>query len=199
MSISEQLEDTVRRIDAANSEDPNVEGTGEQEVPATLVYGQRMSAWVDRLKPDASEALKIAARAQHIRRWEIPRADFAMDRAGYHKWRTTLYAFHGEKAAEIMRDTGYDDEAIERVKQILSKKKLKTDPDVQALEDAAALVFLEHHLADFAARDDMAEEKLIGILEKTWRKMSEQGQQEALKLDLPPELQEIIQKALSGA
>ena len=197
MSISEQLEDTVRRIDAANSEDPNVEGTGEQEVPATLVYGQRMSAWVDRLKPDASEALKIAARAQHIRRWEIPRADFAMDRAGYHKWRTTLYAFHGEKAAEIMREVGYDQETIERVKRILSKKKLKTDRDVQALEDAAALVFLEHHLADFATRDDMTEEKLIGILQKTWRKMSDQGQQEALKLDLPPDLQEIIGKALS--
>ena len=121
-----------------------------------------------------------------------------MDRAGYYKWRTTLYAFHGEKAAEIMRETGYDEEAIERVKQILSKKKLKTDPDVQTLEDAAALVFLEHHLADFAARDDMAEEKLIGILQKTWGKMSEQGQHEALKLNLPPELQEIIQKALSG-
>lgn len=199
MSTSEQLEDTVRRIDAANSEDPNAEGTGEQEVPAALVYGRRMSAWVDRLKPDASEALKMAARAQHIRRWVIPRANFAMDRAGYHKWRTTLYAFHGEKAAEIMREVGYDQETIERVKQILSKKKLKTDPDVQALEDAAALVFLEHHLADFAARDDMTEEKLIGILQKTWRKMSEQGQQEALKLDLSPDLQELIQKALSGS
>ena len=194
-----KLERTFQCIDDANRADPSMEGRDEHEVPAALLYGQRMSAWVDLLKPGASEALKIAARAQHIRRWEIPRSDFPMDRAGYHKWRTTLYAFHGEKAAEIMRETGYDDDAIERVRQILSKKKLKTDPDVQTLEDAAALVFLEHHLADFAARDDMAEEKLIDILQKTWRKMSEQGQQEALKLKLSPELQEIVSKAVSSA
>ncbi len=194
-----KLEKTLRRVDDANRADPNVEGAEKQEVPAALVYGQRMSAWVDRLQPDATEALKIAARAQHIRRWEIPRKDFPMDRAGYFKWRTTLYGYHGEKAGEIMQDTGYDDETIARVKLILSKKKLKTDPDAQTLEDAAALVFLEHHLAEFTAREDMPEEKLIDILQKTWRKMSEQGQQEALKLKLPPELQEIISKALSGA
>ena len=199
MAGETKLERTLCRIDDANRADPNLEPTGGQKVPATLVYGQRMSAWVDRLKPAASDALKIAARAQHIRRWEVPRADFPMDRAGYHKWRTTLYGYHGEKAAEIMKATGYDDGTIARVKLILSKKKLKTDPEVQTLEDAAALVFLEHHLAEFTAREDMAEEKLIDILQKTWRKMSEQGQQEALKLELPPELQEIIGKALSGA
>ena len=199
MAGETKLEQTLRRIDDANRADPNLEGAGDQEMPATLIYGRRMSAWVDRLKTDAPEALKIAARAQHIRRWEIPRANFAMDRAGYHKWRTMLYGYHGERAAEIMEAAGYDDETIERVKRILSKKKLKTDPDVQTLEDAAALVFLEHHLADFAARDDMAEEKLIDILQKTWRKMSEQGQQEALKLKLSPELQEIVSKAVSSA
>ena len=193
------MEQTLLRIDEANRDDPNMESEDNQEIPAVLLYGRRMSAWVDRLKPDASEALRIAARAQHIRRWEIPRADFPMDRAGYHKWRTMLYGYHGEKAAEIMKATGYGDETIERVKLILTKKKLKTDPEVQTLEDAAALVFLEHHLAEFTAREDMAEEKLIDILQKTWRKMSEQGQQEALKLELPPELQEIIGKALSGA
>ena len=198
MSDQSQMEQTLLRIDEANRDDPNMESEDNQEIPAVLLYGRRMSAWVDRLKPDASEALRIAARAQHIRRWEVPRSDFPMDRAGYHKWRTMLYGYHGEKAAEIMKATGYGDETIERVKLILTKKKLKTDPEVQTLEDAAALVFLEHHLAEFAARDDMPEEKLIGILQKTWRKMSESGQQEALKLDLPPELQEIVGKALSN-
>ena len=115
-----------------------------------------MSAWVDRLRPDAPEALCVAARAQHIRRWEIPRSDFPEGRAGYHRWRTTLYGFHGDKTAEIMRETGYDEETIERVRFILQKKQLKSDPDVQTLEDAAALVFLEHHLADFATVDRLA-------------------------------------------
>jgi len=199
MSTSERLLDTFGRIDAANREDPSAERTSEGEFPAALLYGRRMSAWVDRLNPDASEALRIAARAQHIRRWEIPRSEYPMDRPGYHKWRTTLYAFHGERAADIMRKIGYADETIDRVKQILSKKKLKTDPEVQTLEDAAALVFLEHHLADFSGREDMTEEKLIDIIQKTWKKMSKLGQQQALKLDFPHELQAILQKALSGA
>ena len=109
------MEQTLRLIDEANRDDPNMESEDNQEVPAALLYGRRMSAWVDRLKPEAPEALQIAARAQHIRRWEIPRKDFPMDRAGYFKWRTTLYGYHGEKAAEIMEAAGYDDETFERV------------------------------------------------------------------------------------
>ncbi len=199
MPDSDRLLESFDRIDEANAQDPNTEGVDGVETPAALVYGRRMTAQLERLRPDASEALRIAARAQHIRRWELPRSDFPMDRVGYLKWRTTLYGYHGEKAGEIMEAAGYDDESIARVKLILSKGKLKTDPEAQTLEDAAALVFLEHHLAEFAAREDMTEEKLIDILQKTWRKMSEQGQQEALKLELPPDLQEIVQKALSGA
>ena len=196
MTESSQLDRTLARIDEDNAEDPNTEIIGGSEVPAAILYGQRMSAWVDRLRPDAPEALRVAARAQHIRRWEIPRSDFPEGRAGYHRWRTTLYGFHGDKTAEIMRETGYDEETIERVRFILQKKQLKSDPDVQTLEDAAALVFLEHHLADFAARDDMTEEKLIGILQKTWAKMSEDGQEAALTLDLSPDLQQLLQTAL---
>lgn len=199
MADSDRLQDAFDRIDEANAQDPNTEDVDGVETPAALVYGRRMTGQLERLRPDASEALRIAARAQHIRRWELPRSDFPMDRAGYLKWRTTLYGYHGEKAGEIMAAAGYDDESIARVKLILSKRKLKTDPEAQTLEDAAALVFLEHHLAEFAAREDMTEEKLINILQKTWGKMSEQGQQEALELELPPDLQEIVRKALSGA
>ena len=183
-----RVDEAFRRIDAANAMDPK---------GAAVEYGRRMSAWVERLRPDAPEELRIAARGQHIRRWEIPRAGFSMDRAGYHQWRTTLYAFHADRLAEIMREGGYEDAAIERVRSIVQKKRIKSDPDAQTLEDAAALEFLEHDLAEFAARPDMNEEKLVDILRKTWGKMSGSGQKLAQTLKLPAQLRALIGKALN--
>lgn len=185
--MSEKLDSVLQAIDAANAADPK---------GAAVAYGQRMSAWVDRLRPNAPEELRIAARGQHICRWEIPRADFPMDKAGYHKWRTTLYGFHADRLAEIMQAHAYDAPAIERVRSIVQKKRLKTDPDAQTLEDAAALVFLEHDFTEFVARDDMDEPKLVDILRKTWTKMSPQGQQAALGLPLDPHHKRLVVRAL---
>ncbi len=186
--MSGRLDEVVQRIDAANAADPK---------GAAVEYGRRMSAWAERLRPDASEELRIAARGQHIRRWEIPRSDFPMDKAGYHKWRTTLYAFHADRLAEIMRECGYDNAAVERTRSIVQKKRLKTDPDAQTLEDAAALVFLEHDLEEFAARADMNEEKLVDILRKTWAKMSESGRGAALSLTFSPAAKKLIVSTLN--
>ncbi len=187
--MSERLEQVLKAIDSANAADPK---------GAAVAYGQHMSAWVERLRPDAPEELRIAARGQHIRRWEIPRSDFPMDKAGYHKWRITLYGFHADRLEEIMRTQGYDAPTIERVRSIVQKKRLKADPDAQTLEDAAALVFLEHDLAEFAVRADMTEDKLIDILRKTWAKMSPQGQDAAIHLSLPENLKPIVAKALGA-
>jgi hypothetical protein len=194
--MSEQLELALAKIDEANALDPNREQEGTEQ-PAALLYGRRMSAWLDRLRPDAPDELKIAARGQHIRRWEIPRSDFPMDKAGYHKWRTTLYGFHADRLEEIMRDCGYDDASVERVRSIVQKKRLKFDPDAQSLEDAAALVFLEFHAAEFAARLDMTEEKLVDIVHKTWNKMSPEGQEAARHLSLPEAVANVVAKARS--
>lgn len=185
-----RLNEVLNAIDAANAADPK---------GAAVDYGRRMSAWVERLRPDAPEELRIAARGQHIRRWEIPRSDFPMDKAGYHKWRTTLYGFHADRLAELMQTHGYDAAVIDRARSIVQKKRLKSDPDAQTLEDAAALVFLEHDLAEFAARPDMTEEKLIDILRKTWAKMSLQGQQAALSLTLAPEHKTVVAKTLRAS
>ncbi|MEX2016565.1 MAG: DUF4202 domain-containing protein [Candidatus Hydrogenedentales bacterium] len=196
MADNTRFQRAIAQIDAANAEDPNLEVVNAREVPKELVYGRRMSAWVERLRPDAPEPLRLAARAQHIRRWEIPRDKFPMDRAGYHRWRTTLYKFHADQTAAILRDVGYDEDTIARASDLLQKKRLKSDPDTQTIEDAAALVFLEHHAREFAARPDMNDEKLIDILKKTWKKMSPQGQEAALHIDLPPRLSHLIRTAL---
>lgn len=192
-----RLDDALRRFDEANAEDRITEIVDGQPLPKELVYGQRMSARLAVFAPDAPETVKLAARAQHIRRWEVPRDTYPEGRAGYLKWRTDLYKRHAEIAGEIMGDVGYDAEAIERVQTLLRKRGLQTDPDVQLMEDVICLVFLEHYFHDFAPKHDEA--KLISILQKTWKKMSSNAQDAALALDYAPEDLAVIQKALQGA
>ena len=164
-------------------------------MPKELIYGQRMSAALETFAPDASEALQIAARAQHIMRWKSPRDGYPMDRKGYLQWRHELYGLHAEWTAEIMRAEGYEDDVIERVGTLLRKKGLKTDPETQTLEDVICLVFLEHYFAEFAAKHE--DEKVIDIVKKTWAKMSAAGQQAALALSLDASAAFLVKRALS--
>lgn len=193
---SERLQDAFARFDAANGEDPNTETVDGRERPKELVYAERMTRWLGRLEPRASEPLRLAARAQHLRRWVIPRGGFPAGREGYHRWRTTLYHFHAEEAAKILRDVGYGDEVVGRVESLLQKKRLKQDPECQTLEDVVCLVFLESYFSDFAEQHD--EEKLLGILRKTWRKMSPRGREAALGLDLPAAARALVGRALEA-
>jgi len=183
----ERFAQAIERFDAANGQDPGGEA---------LAYAQRMSEWLDRLQPSASEALKLAARSQHIRRWVIPRDRYPMDRAGYHRWRNELAAFHAKVAGEILRDVGYDGATVGRVQSLLKKERLKDDPEAQLLEDVICLVFLEYYFPEFAAKHD--EEKVIGILRKTWRKMSDRGHEAALKLPMDAASRKLVEKALQS-
>ncbi len=191
-----RLEEALRRFDEANAEDPNQEIASGQPFPKELVYGQRMSARLAAFAPNAPEAVKLAARAQHIRRWEVPRDSYPAGRAGYLKWRTDLYKRHADIAGEIMKDVGYDEVTIERARTLLRKRGLKTDPDVQLMEDVICLVFLEHYFHDFATKHD--KEKLIAIVQKTWKKMTQKAHERALQLDFAPEDLAVIQKALQS-
>ena len=194
-SNSERFRLAMERIDSANAADPNLVFEGASQVPAEVLYSRRMTAWLEKLYPQASEALHLAARAQHIRRWEVPRSSYPMDRVGYHRWRTGLYSFHADAAAKILSDVGYDDATIQRVRSMLKKERLKADPETQALEDVICVVFLENYFAEFAAKHD--EEKVIVILRRTWAKMSVLGREAALKLPMPPEAAALVGRALS--
>lgn len=193
--MSNRLQVTLEAFDQANRADPNTEMVGGEPQPKELIYGQRMSKSLAQFNPQASEELQLAARAQHIKRWEIPRDHYPMDRTGYKKWRTQLGVFHGQVAGEIMAEQGYDTESIERVQNMLSKRNLKRDADVQTLEDVICLVFLQYYLEDFSRKHP--EPKLIDIIQKTWRKMSPEGHAAALELKLPAHLQTLVGKALS--
>ncbi len=192
------FDDAINGIDAANGADPNHETFEGRAWPKELLYGQRMTAWLDRLAPNASEALRLAARAQHIERWHIPRSDFDLGKKGYHLWRTTLYRYHAERAALILAAAGYDAPTIARVGQLLQKKHLRSDPEAQTLEDTACLVFLENYFADFSQKYDDA--KIVDIVQKTWAKMSDNGHKAALDLagQLPQRELKLVQAALAG-
>jgi hypothetical protein len=187
--------EAIRLFDAANSEDPNLEpGTDGQPVPKELLYAQRMTDCLARVAPDAPEAVQLAARCQHIRRWSIPRQDFPMTRPGYHQWRNTLKKYHAELAGQLMQQAGYEPDMIERVQQLVQKLRLKDDPEVQLLEDVICLVFLEYYFLPFAAQHP--EEKIIEIVQKTWPKMTARGHELALQLPLPPLALALVGKAL---
>jgi hypothetical protein len=192
----DKFEAALRRFDAENSRDPNRENSGGVSQPRELLYAQRLTGRVLRLCPDASEELRLAARCQHICRWEIPRNSYPMTRAGYLKWRADLKKFHAQKAGEILRESGYDETVILRVQELNLKKNFPDDPEVRLLEDALCLVFLQFQLADLAAKTD--EDKTINALQKSWAKMSESARAEALKLNYGEREKILLQRALNG-
>jgi hypothetical protein len=189
----------ITAFDKANSEDPNKEVFGGNEHPKELLYAQRMTEMQERFAPDSTDAVKLAVRAQHIQRWKIPRSSYPMDKPGYMMWRTTLYKFHAETAGCLMKEVGYDEEIIARVKTIVSKKNLKTNPETQMMEDIVGLVFIEHYMLAFAGQHtDYDEEKWAAIINKTWNKMSQQAHEFALagNIELPEALKPLILKAI---
>lgn len=161
-------------IDAANAADP----TQEEGAPAALLYGRRMSEELARLFPAASEPLQIAARGQHVERWLLPRSDFPEGRTGYLEWRREQGRRHAERVGGMMRVAGYDEAAIAQVGRMLRKEGLKREAEVQALEDVICFVFLRHYFAPFAPTQ--APEALLGIVQKTARKMSAEGRARVL-------------------
>ncbi len=195
----DRFERTMAAFDEANRQDPHQDYDEEGNlVPKELLYAIRMTRTLATFQPDASEALQLAARCQHIQRWTVPRNTYPMDRKGYLQWRTQLKQFHGEKAAAIMQAEGYDKAIIERVQFLLHKKKLKSNPETQTLEDVICLVFLQYYFSDFARQHDYSEEKLADIVAKTWNKMSEKGREAALKLPFSEKEANVIRQALSA-
>lgn len=187
----DRLRECLDRFDAANAEDPRREPDG---TPKELAYSRRMSAWLERLAPDASEEVRLAVRAQHIRRWEIPRDSYPKGRVAYLKWRRELGAFHADLAGSIMQDCGYAPDTVLRVQAIIRKERFQTDPWAQQLEDVACLVFLDHYFEPFV--DEQDPETIVKILRRTWLKMSAAGQQAALKIDYTPRCTELLELAM---
>jgi hypothetical protein len=192
----ERFESALRRFDEENSRDPNLIEVDGVKRPRELVYAEWLSEWVLRLSPEASEELRLAARSQHLCRWMTPRSSYPMTRPGYLSWREALKKFHAKKSADILRSVGYSEESVARVMSLNLKKGLPHDAEVQTLEDALCIVFLEKQFAELASKT--SDEKLINALQKSWRKMSAAGHQRALELSYGPREKALLDHALAA-
>lgn len=186
----------IEKFDAENARDPNSEVADGAPQPRELLYARRLTAWVLRLAPDASEALLLAARCQHICRWMIPRQSHPMTRPGYLRWRNELKEFHARTAGKILGEAGAGDDLIQKVQALNLKKNFPNDPESRVLEDALCLVFLQHQFAGLAAKTD--DEKIINAVQKTWKKMTPVAHALALALDFPPEEKALLVRALQN-
>jgi hypothetical protein len=191
-----RYEKALRRFDEANSRDPNTIMSSEGPRARELVYAEWLTDWVLRLCPEASEELRLAARSQHLCRWQVPRQSYPMTRPGYLQWRESLKKFHAEKAGEILREVGYPPETVARVQGLNLKKNLAEYNETRVLEDALCLVFLQHQFTELAAKTP--EEKMLGVIQKTWKKMSPAGQNAATTLELGPKEKALLERALKS-
>lgn len=191
---STRLKQAYGRADKVNMDDPTVEEFNGKIQPSAWVYSQRMKQRLDQFQPNAGELLQIAAYCQHIKRWTLPRSSYPMNRAGYLGWREKLKTLHGDITQAIMLKSGYEEKEALRVRSLLGKKHLRSDPESQVLEDVICLVFLEHYLHNFSKKHD--DEKVKSIIQKTWKKMSPRAREAAM--DIPFNLPDgrLIQGAL---
>ncbi|OZI07935.1 hypothetical protein BWI93_11780 [Siphonobacter sp. BAB-5385] len=194
--MNEKQAQAFALFDQYNAQSPEtIEWQGNQ-YPSEVFYAQQLYDWVRKLDPQASEALLLASRCQHIGRWEIARSSYPEGRVGYLKWRSDLAKHHAEISSQLLAQAGYDETTIERVRQINLKQKVKTDPEVRTIENALCLVFLEFQYDDLIEK--LGAEKMIDILRKTWAKMSEPGHQAALTLTYSTEGKRLIEEALQS-
>lgn len=189
--MSGRLAEALAAVDAYNAGDPR----REDGRPLELAHAERVSAWVERLMPGASPALRLAARGQHVGRWTVPRDRYPAGRGGYLRWREDLKRFHADTTAGIAEAAGFDDAFVSRLRDLILKRAIKTDPEAQALEDALCLVFLETQLAGLLAKTPP--DKMRDIVRKTWAKMGEAGRAAALALPLPPDHAAFLKSALA--
>ncbi|KAI4615672.1 hypothetical protein J4E80_006088 [Alternaria sp. BMP 0032] len=194
--MSTPLERALTAIDAAHAEDPNKVTVNGTEMPYELHYAQKCTSYLEKRAPSASEPLRLAIRAQHFRRWEVPRASYPMTRPGYHAWRTFLKKRQAELVEQICLDSGYTQEDASTVGSLIRKEDLKVNEETMVLEDVACLVFLDDQFEAFEKEHD--EEKIIKILQKTWGKMTERGHELALEIPMGERPRGVVMKALEG-
>jgi hypothetical protein len=190
------LDAAFAAIDEANADDPNtIEVRGERR-PKEQAHAELAVEWVRRLVDEPSDALLLAARAHHVRRWELPRSGQPDGRAGYLRWKRSLQEHHAAVAGRVLAGVGVDAPTVARVQAIVRKERLRSDPDVQALEDALCLVFVESQFDALA--DQLGEDHMVDVVAKSLRKMSPAGRQAALGLPLDDAALRIVGRALEA-
>lgn len=193
-----RLDKAFELFDAYNKQDPRSFTWESANQPQEYLFAVKLYEWILKLNPNATEELLLASRSQHIGRWEIPREDYPDGRDHYLKWRKNLAQHHAVIAGRLMKEAGYGEETLDRVKQIILKQRIKVDPDVQTMENALCLVFLQLQYEEFRKKYEHEPEKIINILRKSLLKMDGNGHRLALKLPYSENGLYLINKALSS-
>ncbi len=180
---------------ATHRQDPRTVVVNGVAKPWSVHYHERLAYWVRTFEPAASLPIRLAAACQHIRRWQVSRADYDAGRRGYRQWRSDLAEMHARTAREVLAEVGYDEATIGRVETLIRKVGLARDPEVRLFEDAICMVFFENEYSDLASKHD--DEKLVDILRRTWAKMSPKGHAAALVLSagMPDRERRLIERA----
>jgi len=163
------VEAALAAIDAANAEDPNLVDDAGALRPKELVHAERMTAWLERLEPDADDAQRLAARAHHFRRWLSPRTNYPEGRAGYLRWRREARQRHVADVDAILAGVGVDEAVRSDAALLISKAAIGSDPRAQVHEDALCLTFFELQGLSTA---QLLGDKTRNVVLKTLRKMS---------------------------
>ena len=196
MQKDNRFAEAIKKIDAANQEDPRSEMVDGRPQPRELLFAQRVYQWVEQLAEDPSEELLLAARAHTLRRWMIPRDRYPMTTVGYHHWRNALARFHADEAETILHAAGYPAEQIQSIRDFITKKNWPENKEACVLEDADCLVFLETKLSDYI--DDWQDTKTLRILQRTIRKMTPEGRTQAFQLELGEREKELVRRAANA-
>jgi hypothetical protein len=189
------MQSAIDQFRTLHGQDPAKVTVDGIEKSRSLHEAERILHWINQLWPNPPASLELAAYTQHICRWEVPRSTYPDGRNGYLKWRSDLRVFHANKACEILNCLAAPDELIASVEKINLKKGMTQDPEVQTMEDALCLTFLESQLDHY--REHWERDKARGILAKTWQKMSEKGRSAALAMPHSPENLILLKEALS--
>src|ERR1700761_835519 len=191
--MSSPYDKALKAIDDAHAQDPKKVTIDGEEIPYELHYARQMTHYLDLRAPNATDSLRLAIRAQHLRRWEVPRDTYPMTKAGYYSWRTYLKKRQAEIVEKICLDAQMEEEDARRVAALVRKEDLKSNEETQVLEDVACLVFLDDQFEEFKTAHD--EEKLVGILKKTWVKMTDKGHELALQIPMSDDSKYLVEKA----
>jgi len=193
--FADRFERVIASLDAVNAQDPNTLEYAGALRPKELLHAERASHWLEVLEPRASEALRLAVRAHHLRRWALPRSEYPAGRAGYHAWRRELQDRHAREAGGLIAEAGYDEETVLRVAELIRKRA--RDAEAQVFEDVLCLVFVEMQLESFAAAHES--DKVVEILARTLPKMSARAIELAATLPASAETDALIRRAVERA
>ncbi|WP_068472384.1 DUF4202 domain-containing protein [Saccharicrinis aurantiacus] len=196
-NFSDKYNKAIQLIDEAYKGDKDKVKLDGEIYPKEYLYALRMVKELKAFNSEASEEVYLAARCQHLFRWEIPRNSYPMDRKGYHAWRTFLYTYQAKKSAEILNKIGYSQESQLQISSMIEKKNLQSDSNSQLLEDVVCLVFLKYYINDFIEQHKENTDKLKRIILSTWLKMSDKGHEAALGINFEESVKKLILEAVS--